>query len=344
MAAQSEAEVDEELEAVFAGGTHPRLTATQDRPFTAAVPKKRTRDEIVAELKLQKRRDVPVDIEEEDKLEKAKKMGKFKPIGAPTSSAPSKLKKTKAKKAPVQGRKGDAVTLVVKSSEPSTSGLSIETTEPSIKSLPKPSTPDSMNTRSPEPVPKAPHPIPPLRSAPQEPPEPTVAKKIPDEDLDIFTDVGDYEGIGLSDEESEEDSAGLPRPKSPSPVPGSAPKKTPWFDEPLEDEPAVLVTGLSNIPQTQPGLSANVHPPPADSPDPEASEDTLQRPPKPTRLQGLSSSGPSIRELLEMDKAAEKKARKEKFRAKEGTAGEPKESAPKKKLGREAKVNREFQQ
>src|SRR5258708_14255075 len=171
IAAQIGVEVDEELEAAFLSGSHPGA-ATQERPSTVTIPKKRTRDEIVAELKRQKPRDVPVDAEKEDGLEKAKKMGRFKPIGAPAQSAPSKSKKTKGKKVPRQEGKVDVVASGAKSLEPSTSGLSIEATESSIQSVSIFSTPASANACPPEPPSKPFHPTPTFPPPPHHPPQP----------------------------------------------------------------------------------------------------------------------------------------------------------------------------
>ncbi|KAF8327177.1 uncharacterized protein EI90DRAFT_1824785 [Cantharellus anzutake] len=354
IAAQSEARVDDELEAAFASGSSWN-NATADGPPISSVPNKRTRDEILADLKRQGPRDTPPDVAKEGEFERAKKLGKFKPIGGLAALTSSKLKK-KAQKARVPEVRS-TTSLPGEKSVSSTPKPPVVTTDRSTKSTPSLAPPDTQNARPPESeeaflgsIPSGPNPTPNTSLG-------TQLMKEASDDLDIFADVGDYEGIESSDEGERENPTSIPYSSSRA-LPDNALATTQWFGEGPEDEPAALPATWSQRPQASQQRSApsSLHPPQvhqgSDAREGGGGDDVSRSPPRPTRLEGLSSSGPSIREIIEMDKAAEaaekKKARKEKLKAKMGggltSTGETKEPPPKRKLGKEAKLNKEFQQ
>ncbi|KAF9512894.1 hypothetical protein BS47DRAFT_1022328 [Hydnum rufescens UP504] len=167
-----------------------------------------------------------------------------------------------------------------------------------------------------------------------------------DSDTDIFAGAGDYEGLDLDDEDEgagdppvggtlsgEDVRLGLVRPR--------------WFgedgDEALPNVNSIPAIAMPRSKSPSPGPSRPQAAKQADdAEDRDSSSQTV-------RLQPLATSAlPSIKDLLEIDKAAEvhekKKARREKNKAKSGGGnGEPVE--PKKaKLGSEAKLNRDYQQ
>ncbi|KAF7356518.1 hypothetical protein MVEN_00985300 [Mycena venus] len=152
------------------------------------VPKKRTREDIIRELKEKKgiKSSAPAN---DDALEAAKKQGKFKPIGfKPIGGAENKPKKKKVKTDGVDGerkkkkRKVDAV---------EQKGETDKADEPAPSSKVTESDPKASSSKLP-------------------PPE----DDVPD-DFDIFADAGEYRGLDLEDEEDEDDGAAARRVENP---------------------------------------------------------------------------------------------------------------------------------
>ncbi|KAF7985160.1 hypothetical protein HWV62_7736 [Athelia sp. TMB] len=295
---------DETLEAAFTG---------------AAVPKKRTREDIVRELKAKRAGGGDVggaegangagEIKEGTvtDLEGAKRAGKFKPIGfKPIGGGDEKKKKRKEKEGGKDGerkkkkRKVDAATA-----------------EPVSELVPAPLA---------KPIPLPVH-------EPEPEPEPV------DEDLDIFADAGEYEGVDLSDDD-EHDTGGAAEEGEMDSTPLPLPSLGGWF-------------------ATEEGEAEPVHPPspprrrPEDvrmrspGPEDELDEDD-ERPPEMMRLVPLSSSAiPSIRDLLDADQAPHKKGGKKKGKGagKDSTKekdGKEKEKEAEKRAERDYKRLKEY--
>jgi IK cytokine len=283
------------------------------------VPKKRTREDIIRELKeargskkLENGAAAPKTAEEEARLlEEAKQKGKFKPIGfKPIGSASEgKKKKTKTNDAGAEQKKKKKRKIEAED------GLENKDTVASTSMLP-PSVPVKSN------------------EAPQEIEEPF------NDDFDIFADAGEYEGLNFDDDDKDE--AAAPKPSSrdfqalDEPPSLTAPRR--WI--PTDDEPLQAPQHLTAV-----SSSSTAHPeksrlsPPKES---LTSEDEDMEDEQPTRLVPLSSSAiPSIKELLAMDKAAgshaKNKKRKDKKKAGEGDHDEE----PKKK-STEEKVDRDY--
>lgn len=307
----------EQARSRVAASTAAEDDATLEQAFletSSSVPKKRTREEIVQELKAKRAKnegsaepapqlpgaDVP--------LEEAKKAGKFRPIGFKPvgAGAGEKARKKKAKKA--GGKEGEDTQkktvkreaaiaeakadeeLPIPESSPAEAGLSQPVAAP-----PRPLLPD------PEPI---------------------------DDDVDIFADAGEYTGIDLGDDDDESDGEVKKRPhdedtdQSRDEDAEQPPPTGQWFATDDGDRAARASSSKSEAPP-EPAY-AKASPPHSFGPPPEALEDgEEEEDERPMRLQPLASSAlPSIRDLLEMDSAAGKK---DKWRAKKE---KKKEKAP----------------
>lgn len=153
-----------------------------------------------------------------------------------------------------------------------------------------------------------------LASTPAESePEPTP------EDFDIFADAGEYEGIDLGDDDDDNDKGPNQAPES-TEEPSMNPRKR-WFETDEDQRPQPHASKTAD--------KAHSPPPTSDEEDPE----------QPTRLVPLQSSAiPSIRDLLAMDGAQDKR-KKRKDKKKGGKDINPEE---KKKVTAEAKVDRDY--
>ncbi|KAJ7813635.1 hypothetical protein B0H13DRAFT_2242893 [Mycena leptocephala] len=177
------------------------------------VPKKRTREDIVRELK--EKRGITTSTPVNDgALEAAKKQGKFKPIGFKPIGTPEAKAKKKVKTDGTDGerkKKKRKVEAVEQQGEAGKDG----------ESMPPPALPSKVA----ESLSKA-------SSSTSLPPEDDMA----DDDFDIFAGAGEYEGIDLGDEEDEEDGEVAGKPDNPELEDGeeSAPPPRKWFEE---DEP-----------------------------------------------------------------------------------------------------------
>ena len=381
--ALQEEEADAALEEAFVEAASSSTKTTTDgvpSPSTL-VPKKRTREEAIAQLKRMRAEEQggslpaePSTLSDIEALERAKKMGKFRPIGAPppepsksSSKATEQGEKRKKKKRKVviadpppkaEGSTGTTAARpdtakspppVPNTGSPTEGGFPPTTVEALERNIQASSPP-----KSPRPADKAPPPPPTATTttttASPAPPVPSsVAISLDDSDIDIFAGAGDYEGLDLSDDDDGDANA-----RRPAPLEDETQRDVPmprWFDDDdIELPPKVAQTTLATTkPKAKspsPGPSRLNAPRTSDGAEEDAS-------PRLVRLQPLATSTlPSIKDLLEIDKAAEalekKKARKEKNKAKSGAGGagtgEPVEPKKKTKLGSEAKLNRDYQQ
>ncbi|KAJ6619857.1 hypothetical protein B0H10DRAFT_1792606, partial [Mycena sp. CBHHK59/15] len=288
---------------------------TLEQAFIAAssaptVPKKRTREDMIRELK--EKRGVKSAVEPkptEDALEVAKKQGKFKPIGFKPIGAPAEEKPKK--KAKGNGANGERKKKKRKVEVPA--NVDGATDECSAV-MPPPPVPE-----------KVADPAPPVPSSSAIPPE----DDMPD-DFDIFAGAGDYEGIDLGDDDDDDDgdapnNGGLEEGEEPSELPAAGK----WFEQ---DEPDHLPS-TSKLPL--PPLSSKPPPPPVDDDE----EDGEQ----PTRLVPLQSSAlPSIKDLLAMDKAANSSEKWKKRKDKKKGGKDADGDAAPKKVSAEAKVERDY--
>lgn len=175
---------------------------------TVSAPKKRTREEIVAELKKSRAVAAPVDTS----LETAKHSGKFRPIGAPTDV---KAKKRKIKDAEESEKKKKKKRKVEEESQltEGTSAVRLSGPKEDVKMDISPS----------------------KQQLRQRTPSPEV-----DVDADIFADAEEWQGLGSDSESDGEVSA---RPRKPEVTPKAPPETivskpgTNWFGEKVEEKP-----------------------------------------------------------------------------------------------------------
>ncbi|KIJ65570.1 hypothetical protein HYDPIDRAFT_110689 [Hydnomerulius pinastri MD-312] len=291
-------EDDDTLEQAF-------MEATSTPTATVAETKKRTREDIIRDLKA-KRQNGDGDLaaessanaarsaeEEKLALEAAKKAGKFKPIGfKPIGQKEEKAKKRKAKGADVkEGEKRKKRKVQSAPQESDIKAGAGEETRPALV--------EGLSSKVPEKLPEH---------------EPASL----DGDFDIFAGAGDYEGFPDDDEsDGEIDESKLER--STSAAKDSQSSAPPiqatggWFDD---SEPEVRSLPTDTV--ARPSASKSPHRDIEMKPVEEEEEEVI-------RLKPLESSAlPSIRDFLAMDDAAEKaekrKARKEKKKKKK--AGE----------------------
>ncbi|TFK48543.1 hypothetical protein OE88DRAFT_540679 [Heliocybe sulcata] len=261
----------------------------------AVVPKKRTREEIMRDLKAKRKKgdvDINVNAEGEDEgaraekekeqkekdLEEAKKKGKFRPIGfKPIGGAAEEGKKKKKKEKDEGERKKKK--------------RKIESAAPAPTEDKTTATRNAQPSTSKQEAPQLPAPA-------ISPPEPEPM----DDDFDIFAGAGEYEGVDLGDDEDEEEgevAAEQSRPEG-SPTaeePSEPPAGTKWFA--TDDERPALPSGPPPILEK---LKAK-----ARTPQPEEGEEEEQ----PARLAPLAGSAiPSIKEFLRMEEEAEKEKKK----------------------------------
>ncbi|TFY73505.1 hypothetical protein EWM64_g10507 [Hericium alpestre] len=299
LASATSKEDDESLEQTFLSLRSASISAEP----SAAPGKKRTRADLIRELK-EKRSVSNSEAAETPTPPEDKKINhKFKPIGAHDTGKKKKKvkadegedgerkkKKRKVVKAVGQGESGSKDS--VKAEVPPTKK---EDTHPSEVA-------STSTTRLPEPEPME-----------------------EDEEVDIFAGAGDYAGFDLGDEDEDEeeglvkDQPPTAKPaREPSPIP-SAPRRN-WFGDEAEPspQPPVDIPGPSKSKSKSPSRSLSKT---ASVPHPD--EDAEEEEGEVMRLQPLASSAlPSIRDLLAMDEAAGKghkrKEKKEKKKNKNG--------------------------
>ena len=277
------------------------------------VPKKRTREELLRDLKEQRARSVeqgPKPLDDEARvLEEAKQKGKFKPIGFKPIGSTSEGKKKKEK------RSADNVQRKNKKPKLDIGNVADKASNKDDSLMPPPPVPTKAQVKS-----KA-----------SEPEEPI------DDDFNIFADAGEYEGVDVSDDDNDDGNvsrlAGEKEQRDESSS-SMAPRR--WI--------------LSNETEPEPPRTKPLVSPPLDittRPQPSShkvvSEDEAEEE-QPIRLVPLSSSAlPSIKDFLAMDQAADshdkKKQRKNKKKA---GAGNDDDDKGKKQKSIEAKVDRDY--
>lgn len=312
---------DESLERAFAESSQVR-------------PKKRTREELLRELKAKRSGQSPEttitegeqeggkkekSLEAEARvLEEAKRSGKFRPIGF-TPIGGGEKKKKKAKDGEVGGEKRKKK----KRRVDDTSVMEGTQAIPVPDAKETAPIAESSKAAAPEPLP---------------PPAPEPETEALPEDFDIFADAGDYEGIQLdSDSEGEDEPQRLKTrdPESEHDLEIAPNRK--WIDtgspepEPEPSKPELLKSVL---------VSSSADAPPSRVETEEKEDEGNEE--RPMRLVPLSSSAlPSIKDFLAAEKAASGSGKWRKRKGEEGKGkGDSKEGGKKKNT--DAKVDRDY--
>ena len=298
-AALSTADDDDALEEAFMEGT-------SHTPIN--VPKKRTREELLRDLKEQRARNAeqsPKTADEEARLlEEAKQKGKFKPIGfkpiGPTSEGKKKKEKRSVGDVERKNKKRKVEKLADKASSKDNSLM----------------------------------PPPPVPTKAQVKPKSPEAEEPIDEDFNIFADAAEYEGIDVGDDDDDDEVPRVTRETEEKDELSSSITPQRWIPsnetEPPRTKPSI--PPLSDVlKQSPPSLHKVV------------SEDEVEDE-QPMRLVPLSSSAvPSIKDLLAVDQAAgsydKKKKRKNK---KTGTGDDSDNDEGRKQKSVESKVDRDY--
>ncbi|KAF9477589.1 hypothetical protein BDN70DRAFT_880981 [Pholiota conissans] len=274
-----------------------------------AVPKKRTREDIVKELKEArnsgKSGNGSTTIKTAEKevllLEEAKQKGKFKPIGIKPISSVSEGKKKKPKTNSADGTEKKKKKIKVEVGDGSASKkTTVETSMP--------------------------------------PPPPVPAKSVEaleieepfDDDFDIFDGAGEYEGLDFNDNDNEAQPSHKEEMSSTVPA---IPRR--WIE--TDDEPAEL----HKAPLPSSSLATPIVPRPLPPNELTKNEDEDMQDDQPMRLVPLSSSAiPSIKELLAMDKAAGSQTKNKRRKDKKKADAEHEDGSKKKST--EEKVERDY--
>lgn len=294
-------EDDDILEKAFAG------QEPISPPESNLIPKKRTREDLVRELKEKRGQIQSTDndatlrsAEEEAKLlEDAKKAGKFKPIGLkPIAEEKPKKKKVKGEAKDGERKKKRKV--------------GEEHNKMIAKNVGSETLLLDANKQSELPKPKA-------TTSAFEPPVPEPEPLL--EDFNIFADAGEYEGLDLGEDDEEDTAQRINKKHTTVDEPSSAIPRQ-WVDMDEEDLPV-------ESPHNEPSTSTSRLPPLESSPrSPERNtishppeEDGMEEEKQSMRLRPLESSAlPSIKDFLAMQEAADaeeqRKKRKEKKKAK----------------------------
>lgn len=324
-------EDEEALEAVFNNTSIPSSTPSESVPTSKAAGKKRTREELLKELKVKRAKGevAAAPVIEDKALEEAKKVGKFKPIGSGFKPI-AKTKDGRGLGGSVKKKKKRKVEEAVGSKDqvnpPEVVGEAVDGHTGIVATSERH---DSKRTKSPGPEPEA----------------------LP-EDFDIFADAGEYEGLNIGDDDDDDSEKGVSdgeirEGRSSKDVAmrdaerreaediADAQRRKKWIED-EEDEDQV------QIPASPPDLKGKGK----EKSPPSSREDSVPArrspTPEPARLAPLASSAfPSIRDILAADEALEledkRKARKEKKKAGGGGGGEGKS------VSKEAKLNRDYQ-
>jgi IK cytokine len=300
---------DESLEQVF------QEVASVDNPKKAKT--KKTREELLRELKEKRSsghnetgegEQTLVPEEETRKLEMAKQQGKFKPIGFKPIGQPAAEPKKK-KKAKADGIDGERKKK--KRKLDSRQGVVEE----------QPSKPEA--TVQP--------------AAPPSPPEPE--REPIEEDFDIFAGAGDYDGLELGDDDDEDDAkperkgATVEDEEEEDPSTSTRPKQ--WIS--IEEDGAILRPKSPEPPQS-------ASPPPEPSSSKVASRDHEEEDGEmdedvPMKLVPLASSAlPSVRDFLDMDRAATSSRKNKKRKDKKKPTQDPDSQT----ANAEAKAERDY--
>ncbi|KAG6895808.1 hypothetical protein C0992_012360, partial [Termitomyces sp. T32_za158] len=297
-------------------------------------PKKRTREELLRELKAKRAgqgSDITVPVPEGEQeggkkektreeearvLEEAKRSGKFRPIGF-TPIGGGEKKKKKAKDGEVEGENRKK-----KKRRVDDTGAAESTQKTPVAAATDPA-PTAESSKAAAPVP----PPPPAT-------EPEV--EVLPEDFDIFADAGEYEGIQLDSDSEGEDESEHRKTRDPGSERDleTAPNRK-WFDtgshkpEPEPSKPELLRSVLAS--------SSTVAPPRQTETEEREDEGDEERP---MRLVPLTSSAlPSIKDFLAAEKAASGSGKWKKRKGKEGKE-DTKEGGKKKNA--EAKADKDY--
>ncbi|KAI0794078.1 RED-like protein N-terminal region-domain-containing protein [Fomes fomentarius] len=315
---------------------------------SSAQPKKRTREDIIRELKSKRGAGAestpPAAPSAADKaLEEAKKAGKFKPIGfkpigsSSSANAEGKAKRKKKVRAEENGERKKKRKVTTDGADQETAS----TSEPGpSKSADAEPTPPAPSTSTLQPA-----------SAPEPEPEPV------DEDFDIFADAGEYTGVDLGDDDGSDEEGAAPTAESRAredeegEVPESGPVHRPGKWLATSDDERELTppppppardgksASRSKSPHRRPQTD---HGPPRDEEEGEMEEEEE----RPIRLQPLASSAiPSIKDMLAMseetEKAEKRRLRKEKKKTGGGGGGGGGGGSSEKDT--KAKIDRDYQ-
>lgn len=273
---------------------------------------KRSREEILAAVKGKRAKFAGVDTPVEAKS------SKFKPIG---------VTEKKKKRKEVGGSEAGESEKKMRKKKKKIIDDSAITTEPKPATSTVGSTPSNS-----EQIDTAPLSLPPSRPMSK----PLIPPPNDDDDGDIFAGAGDYTAEFSDDSKSDDE--GLPAPSDQTYTQSSsaAPDRSP-------SPPSLRQSWFPSV------LRSPSPPPPSVGPPPRRSTSRSPSPPAPTRLQGFASSSiPSVKDLLAMDKKAEeeakRKAKKAAWRAKQGLpqqdgAGSDDER-DRKEVGEDVKLNR----
>jgi IK cytokine len=241
---------------------------------------KRTRDEMIAELKASRSGagDLGVPGGAGDGLEKVKKDPRFKPI-AKLEAGVSRAKEKEVGWKPVEGEKKRRKKKRVKVDDPSV----------------------PVNT-----------PLAPPAALPLPIPVPTI--DLDDDEFDIFGDAGDYKGLDTDSDDDDALTAAKSKTPTSAPAPSTTtlPAKRSYFDD--EDEESISLStapsAVTNLAATSARASKNT----AGGSDGEQEQDDGGEG-RPMRLQPLSGSAiPSVRDLLDLDAAQEKEEKRKEVR------------------------------
>ena len=286
-------EDDDALEEAF-------MEATSHTPTN--VPKKRTREELIRDLKEQRARNAeqqgPKTIDEEARLlEEAKQKGKFKPIGfKPIGSISEGNKKKKEK------RSADDVERKKKKRKVDIESSADKAGSKDSSLMPPPPIPTKAQVK-----PKTPEPEEPI-----------------DDDFNIFADAGEYEGIDIGDDDDDDE---------------NVPRKTEEKDESSSSTaPQRWIPDETEPPSTKPSIPVQ-SPPPSHKvvSEDEAEDDQPMR-----LVPLSSSALPSIKDFLAMEQAADSYDKKKKRKGKKKAGTDDDNNGGQKQKSVEAKVDRDY--
>jgi len=291
----------------------------------STVPKKRTREDLIRELKEKRRANgtTVTDVkqpsqhsaeEEARLLEEAKKSGKFKPIGFKPIGPPQDTGKKKVKGDVKDGEKKKKRRKVLHTAEPVEEKTVDNETPPHTVPTPSQAVPHTLT-------------------------EPDT--EVPPDDFDIFVGAGDYEGVDLGDDDDEEEGVVDARAtiaEEEQLTPAAPPRR--WIES---DEPASVPQ--NPVPNLLSSTLRPASPPPLQPPENKhghEADDPEEQVQQPIRLQPLESSIlPSIKDFLAMEDAATGSGKWKNKKSKKKRAGDG-DGNDSKKRNAEAKADRDY--
>jgi len=207
---------DESLEQAFLEVT----SAVSESAPSTTVPRKRTREDLIKELKEKRGNPGVQNSKEKDiGIEEAKKAGKFKPIGfKPVGNSDKKETKKKDKQEKGQDKQRKKRKM---NSEQQTVPTESENPLP-----PLPLSKVNLTVKEPEPEPLA-------------------------SDFDIFADAEEYAGLEIDDDDEMGSENGAASDHKSDPGPSSPVTRPKWFDEPKEPTPPPPIPELP-VPKKEP--------------------------------------------------------------------------------------------